>query len=359
MSRSTPRPARACGFLTLVLTLLVTASCSGGPGAASSSSVTAPSQAVEALLPEAEGNTSYPLTLASPYGESVIEQRPARVAAVGANAVDAELLLAMGVTPVTTNALGFNKAPWLQELAGDRIELVFETESWDQYPYEAIAAAKPDVIVAFGYDLTNSFEKLSAIAPVITSDQPWTGYFNNPWQHNIRILGKALDLTTAAEKVISDHDSRIASIVTEHPEFAGKSLSYTVWFGEQRGLSYQSLPGSTIAEVFASIGFSQAPAAGSFSETQTVSNEQLGLIDADVLVISGSQGAQGSTVPSAESIPGLTDSPIFASLGAWQQGHTVILEGSSPAGWAMSTAGPLGTRVALDILVPRISEVLS
>ena len=36
----------------------------------------------------------------------------------------------------------------------------------------------------------------------------------------------------------------------------------------------------------------------------------------------------------------------------------MITENTSPAGWAMSTAGPLGTKVALDILVPKIAEVI-
>lgn len=352
MSSRSPLLAQLGSVLLLVLSAVMVVSCTATPG----SEPSAPATSGEAtLLPAAEGQTGYPLTLTSPYGESVITQRPTRVATVGANAVDTELLLAMGGVPVTTNGLGYKKAPWLAEAAAGRIELVFETESWDQYPYESIAAAKPDVIVAFGYDLTNSFAKLSEIAPVITSDKPWTGYFSNPWKDNIRILGNALDLPAAAEKVISDYDACITGTRQAHPGFEDKSLSYTVWFGTQRGLSYQSLPGSIIEEVFTSIGFTQAPQAGSFSETQTVSPELMGSIDADVLIVAGSEK---ETAVSPEAIPGLTDSAVFQGLEAWKSGRTVITENTSPAGWAMSTAGPLGTKVALDILVPKIAEVI-
>ena len=191
-----PLLIRLSGVLLAFCALAATSCSSTSNGTPESSSA---SETTSSLLPAAEGKTEYPLTLTSPYGESVIDKRPTRVATVGANAVDTELLLSLGGVPVTTNGLGFNKAPWLKEAAADRIELVFETESWDQYPYESIAAAKPDVIVVFGYDLTNSFAKLSEIAPVVTSDKPWTGYFSNPWQDNIRILGKALDLSGAAE----------------------------------------------------------------------------------------------------------------------------------------------------------------
>ena len=353
--RPSPLP-RLGGILLLALSVLLAAACTARSGDASNASGSpVASDEAASLLPGGEGQTQYPLTLSSPYGESVIPQRPARVATVGANAVDTELLLAMGGVPVTTNGLGYNKAPWLVEAAAGRIELVFETESWDQYPYEAIAAAKPDVIVAFGYDLTNSFAKLSEIAPVVTSDKPWTGYFSNPWQDNIRILGKALDLGSAAEKVVADYDAYVADTRKAHPEFEGKSLSYTVWFGTQRGLSYQSLPGSTIADVFTSIGFTQTQQAGSFSETQTVSPELMGSIDADVLIVAGSEN---STTLAPDTLPGLTDSAVFQGLEAWKSGRTVITEKKSPAGWAMSTAGPMGTRVALDILVPRIAEAI-
>ena len=315
MSFRFPLLIRLSGVLLAFCALAATSCSSTSNGTPESSSV---SETMSSLLPAAEGKTEYPLTLTSPYGESVVDKRPTRVATVGANAVDTELLLSLGGVPVTTNGLGFNKAPWLKEAAADRIELVFETESWDQYPYESIAAAKPDVIVVFGYDLTNSFAKLSEIAPVVTSDKPWTGYFSNPWQDNIRILGKALDLSDAAEKVISDYDSYIAGIKQANPGFAGKSLSYTVWFGTQRGLSYQSLPGSIITEVFTSMGFTQARNAGSFSETQTVSPELMGSIDADVLIVSGSEGATEAT---PEAIPGLTDSAVFQGLEAWKHGH--------------------------------------
>ena len=107
--------------------------------------------------------------------------------------------------------------------------------------------------------------------------------------------------------------------------------------------------------MFTSIGFTQARNAGSFSETQTVSPELMGSIDADVLIVSGSEGA---TKAAPEAIPGLTDSAVFQGLEAWKNGHTVITEKKSPAGWAMSTAGPMGTKVALDILVPRIAEAI-
>lgn len=354
MSSSHTHAHRLRGTAVVVAALSLLFTGCAAPGT-SSPAASSSAQSGNELLPAAEGQTTYPLTLETAYGESTIAERPARVATVGANAMDAELVLSLGGIPVTAAGLGFDKAPWLIDAADGRIETVFETESWDQYPYEELAAAKPDVIVAFGYDLTDAFDKLSAIAPVVTSEEAWTGYFSNPWQDNIAVLGEALDLSDAAAGVIADYDDRVAEIRAEHPEFDGLSLSYTVWFGTERGLSFQSLPDSIITEVFEQIGFTQADGAGSFSETQTVSPELLGSIDADVLIVAGSDGETSLT---ADAIPGLTDSAVFQSLGAWQSGQIVITDSASPVGWAMSTAGPLGTMVALDVLVPELTDVI-
>ena len=56
-------------------------------------------------LPAAEGTTTYPLTLESPYGTSILEKRPERVAAIVPNAVDTEMLLALGVKPVLSSSM--------------------------------------------------------------------------------------------------------------------------------------------------------------------------------------------------------------------------------------------------------------
>ncbi len=323
-------PLRALrGSAAVAAIVLLLAGCSSAPVPAASNISEASSADPDALLPSAEGETAYPLTLESPYGETVIEERPTRIATVGANAQAAELVIALGGIPVTAAGLGFNKSPWLVDIVGDRIETVFETESWDEYPLETLAAAQPDVIVAFGYDLTDHFDELSAIAPVVTSAEPWTGYFSNPWQDNITILGEALDLPSAAAQVIDDYDAYTENVREEHPEFDDKTLSYTVWFGSERGLSYQSLPDSIISDVFSQIGFRLADGADEFTELQTVSDELIAEIDADALIIAGSDGG---TDPVADAIPGLTDSSLFQGLTAWQDGHVVITEDTSPVG---------------------------
>ena len=77
MSSRSPLLAQLGSVLLLVLSAVMVVSCTATPG----SEPSAPATSGEAtLLPAAEGQTGYPLTLTSPYGESVITQRPTRVA---------------------------------------------------------------------------------------------------------------------------------------------------------------------------------------------------------------------------------------------------------------------------------------
>ena len=68
------------------------------------------------LLPTAEGITSYPLTLESPFGESVLEERPGeRIAVIGGGGELASAL-AIGIEPVIA---GNAELAWLEPYAAE------------------------------------------------------------------------------------------------------------------------------------------------------------------------------------------------------------------------------------------------
>lgn len=94
-------------------------------------------------------NDYLPLTLESPYGTSILEKRPERIAAIVPNAVDTEMLLALGVKPVLSSSM-------VKESASQSYLLPYGAEDLDTFefamggtlPVEAIAASEPDLIVA-------------------------------------------------------------------------------------------------------------------------------------------------------------------------------------------------------------------
>lgn len=343
------RPRSTGVFVSIVAASLILTGC----GSSTLGTTEAPVSA-DALLPAAEGTTQYPLTLETPWGRSTLEERPERIATVSFNALDTELVLALGGLPVTTVGIGYDQAPWSREAAGGDARLDVLDNEYGTFPLEEIAAADPDLIVVFGYEVADTYDELSKIAPVLATAD--VGQLSTAdWTDFIVPLGEALDLQDAAAEVVANYSAKVDGIRDENPEFEGTTISYLVYYGDEYGLIYNSAPGSTGARLFESIGFSLPENASQFEGNATVSDELIGEIDADVVVIHDITEDMGS----GARIETLTGNPLFTALTAAQNGRVVVTTTSDAAvGWALSSGGPLGKGVALDTLVPRIVEVL-
>lgn len=308
-------------------------------------------------LPPAEGTTSYPLTLESPYGETVLEKRPERIAAIVPNAIDTELLLSLEVTPVLSSIM-VREGGYLDEAKVAELE-TYEYARGDRIPVEAIAASNPDLIVAVGWlpgygELRDYYEQLSQIAPVVTD--PEASQQIVPWQNSIRILGEALDLRDAAEAVVTEHDERFAQIRTENPGFGGLTASWTIYYGAAFGLQYFSQPDSAPSSFLTDLGFSPNPRAVDFEAEPTVSDELLSRIDADVLIL-------GQSIAASETeMQELTGRDLFRALGAVSSDHFVQLPPKTDDGgdllWAITSGGPIGNAWAAEHIVPLLADVL-
>jgi iron complex transport system substrate-binding protein len=152
------------------------------------------------LLPEAEGTTEYPLTLETPFGDTVLEERPERIAIVTASTVDTDALIALGGTPVFAPST-IDRNPWLGEAAQD-IDVLWESEAGAEVAVEQVAASEPDLIVSLDASDTFDqarFDQVSAIAPVLHAESG-----DLTWQELTRELGEAVDLTAAADTVIEE-----------------------------------------------------------------------------------------------------------------------------------------------------------
>lgn len=306
------------------------------------------------LMPAAEGKTQYPLTLETPWGKTELKKRPEKVMATAQTGFDAELLVSLGVTPVAAN-MGLKNAPYVRDAGGDKIGTILDGTFEKMYPLEQMSALEPDLIVNFGYDLTDDFKNLSAIAPVVSAEQSMDEYGNEPWQDMLRTLGKALDLSDRAEKVIQDNEDLLKKTRDEHPEFGGKTATYTIWRSGDLGLGYTTSPDSRATAFLSDIGFAKNPLAEKFPRGGTVSPEQYGLIDADALIVADS---------SKDDLATLTDNPLYKAVPAVKDGHvSYIGGGSGSAGFAMAWAfvllGPLGTKYVVDNLVPELDKALN
>ena len=359
MSRSLAKRSHILGSLCLVLTISFFAvSCSATPD--SDNEIEHSEQT--SLLPPAELRTSYPLTLESPFGDTVLSERPERIAAIAPTAIDTELLLSLGVTPILSSSL-VSEGGYLDDHGATEIK-TYEFVSGEDIPIETIAASDPDLIVAVGWtdglsgvNLGDYYHRLTSIAPVLTSPDTSSQQLI-PWQDSLRLLGSTLDLEDAAAQVIKQHEEHFAEIRDEHPEFAGLTTSWVLHFGAANGLRYMSPSGSGTELFLSELGFIPNPKADQFVGDPWVSSELLTQIDADLLLLGQTVNASDEEMHEL-----VTENNLFTHLDAVASGHVVRLapktEDDRDLLWTVTVGGPIGQEWAADYLVPLIADVLA
>jgi len=143
------------------------------------------------------------------YGETVINAKPEKVVTLDWNNADA--VLALGIVPVGTARANWGPVtdkgllPWTEEkfkeLGTDNPNVFNDLEGYD---YEAVAAAKPDIIVApySGMD-EKAYKRLSEIAPTLPfRETAW----KTTWREQTVEAAEALGLKTEGEKLVADTD---------------------------------------------------------------------------------------------------------------------------------------------------------
>lgn len=332
----------------------ILAGCTPASSDAPSTNETQSEASADSLLPPAEGKTKYPLTLTTPWGETVLKERPERIAVVGGNG-DLEATVALGVSPVTAPR-AFSEYPWLDAYADAASEVtVVNTWQTETFPFEAVAAATPDLIVAHTSSiLSEVYERLSAIAPVLTSKAGTAfGAKSTDWRAITRSIGKALDLADRADKAVQETDDYVAAIAERHPEWAGRTIGFVLNDGEENGLVFVNRAGSSTEELTTALGFAPHPNAAKIG-TENLSLENLALVDADLLLIHQT-GEEEDRV-------WLDSSPLYQRLGAVQRGAVTFtaFNGSRDwtLPWALSWPDVLNLRHIVDTLETSLAPII-
>lgn len=309
----------------------------------------------------AEDEASYPVTFTTPWGESTLTEKPTRIASLGYK--DADVLASLGETPVIMGDSTEEQEFYTMEAMPGEPEAFFSYDDDSMAPIEELAAVEPDLIVASNMDLSQHYDQLSAVAPVIAAET--TDDLDGNWQQTTTNLGKALGKQAEAEEVIETTEQTATDIKQEHPEFDGKSISMINYFGLDRML-YLNPAGTDLSALLGSIGFTDAPNADK-EWKDPVSEERIGDIAADVIVvIDNSNGKAGD----------LEDNPLFKELQAAKDGNVLVIhnhafndppeaafdvDGEKEEGnlaWAVGYPGPLSTQWELTTLAPLLSGVI-
>ena len=294
--------------------------------------------------------SGFPVTLKNRFGETTITTKPERIVTLGWNAQD--VVYALGETPVGMPKVTYGPTPegvtaWDAGKFDKSKTTLLDTG--DKYPFEQIAALKPDVILApyEGFDEA-TYKTLSGIAPTVAyPGAPW----QTTWQDQTLLVGEALGRKADAEKLITGIQDKIKQVAAEHPEFKDKTITVGS-FGPE---NYIYMPGDPRVQILNEMGFKNAPGVEALEKTNTkkefslaVSKEKVADVDADVLI---------AYVDGIGTQKFLAD-PVYSSLEAVKTGGAYPLQDQQVIS-GMSAVSVLSVPWVLDKVLPGLSKAAS
>jgi iron complex transport system substrate-binding protein len=308
-------------YVVAVVGFVVLAAC-GSPGGG-------------ATAPAAPATASAGPVVEHKFGSTEVPANVERVATVGWN--DQDFALPLGVVPVVTRAWfdDYDTYPWVQKATGGK---GVEAAGSDGIDYEAVAAARPDLILAI-YETVDqpTYDRLSKIAPTVVQSADYADE-ETPWDVQLLTTGKALSREDRARTLVDQVNTRIADAKAAHPAFAGKVLVED--FGPENGGHYLIGKGDPRRTLFDALGFDAQETTGDVSE------EQLSLLDRDILFVNGATAQQ------------MAASPVFSRLAVVRDGRALYTTFDSPLSGALSYSGPDALLYALDVLVPQLANAV-
>ncbi len=269
-----------------------------------------------------------------------VPAEPQRVVALSEPTLDGAL--ALGVTPVgTITGRGQSTVPhYLADRAGD-LPILGGVANPN---YEAIAKAKPDLILVDGTSINNNPDAIAILRKIAPTF--YAGYAGGDWRATFSLVADALNKKSAATQVVATYDAKVAQTRKAlGATYAGKTFSVVRWQGGSASVILKELPaGQALTDLVLARPKSQDKRGRGHSEP--ISLENLDQIDADYLFFgtlggssNGNPDAGGSSdkdgaaaaLNEARSVPG------FSALKAVTAGHVITVDGSL---WT-STGGPI------------------
>ncbi|MGM7636828.1 iron-siderophore ABC transporter substrate-binding protein [Bacillus sp. Hm123] len=299
----------------------------------------------------------YPITIKHVFGETVIEEKPERVASIAWSNQD--VALALGVIPVGFSAANYGvqddsgMLPWtaekLKELGEEKPNIFQDTDGLD---FEAIADAQPDVILAAYSGVTQEeYDTLSEIAPVVAyQETPWV----SSWKDTVLYDAMAMGMEQEGKKLIADTEQLITDKAATVPEMAGKKAAFVAFSSADLSKFYIYTPGDPRGEFLEELGMqypenitSQITDENSFYLELSSENADI-LNDLDIFVTYGDE----------KTLAALQADPLFGKVPAVQRGSVVVIEDNTPLA-AAGTPSPLSIEYTIDHYLKLISEAIS
>lgn len=304
-----------------------------------------------------ESAEGYPITIEHAFGETVIEEKPERVATISWGNHD--VALALDVVPVGFSAAnygvqdGSGMLPWtadkLKDLGEENPNIYQDTDGLD---FEAIADSQPDVILAAYSGITQEdYDTLTEIAPVVAyQETPWV----SSWQDTVRYDSMAMGMEAEGKQLIEDTEKLIADKAAEVPEMKGKKAAFVALSPDDLSKFYIYTTGDPRGAFIEELGMeypenitSQIKDENSFYLELSSENADI-LNDVDIFVAYGNE----------ETLKALQADPLYSKVPAIKRGSVVMIEDNTPLA-AAGTPSPLSIEYTIDDYVKLVSEALA
>jgi iron complex transport system substrate-binding protein len=296
------------------------------------------------------GDGAFPATVEHKFGTTTVPSKPERIVIVGLTEQDT--VLALGFKPVATTEWYGEQPhavwPWAQDELGDAKPTVLDAS--DGFQFERIAGLRPDLILGVNSGMTKAdYDKLSRLAPTVPAGKGSTEYFS-PWDQQVELVAAALGKPDEGRALIEGIRAEYAAAAEEHPEFAGKTATFS-----QNGFYSGQLyvyPDGLGTDFLTMLGFEINPKLTPLVEREgeqvAVSAERLGVIDADVIVFATEKQAD---------LPALKKVPTFEKLAAVSERRAVYTDGTLAG--AMYFISPLSLPYVLERLTPMLEAAVA
>ena len=293
--------------------------------------------------------TVFPVTISHIYGETTFESAPQRVVTV--SWINQDAVIALGTIPVgmpyvTWGGDGEGYLPWTRAAIGDATPPVLFDES-TEIPFEQLIELQPDAIIGTYSGMTqDEYDTLSAIAPTVA----YPGApFGTPWEEVTRTAGAILGKGEMAETLVNDTIALVQSAGSEHPQLQGKTFAYGS--PSETGMYIYTTVDARV-QLLSHLGmvpspFVQALPVGDDQSAffADISSEQLGEIDADILILWFGTQEQADAV---------ADIPTIGGIAAYSNGAYVPIIGETDV-MAVSAPSPLSIPYVIERYVPQLA----
>lgn len=340
-------------FLTMLLISILSLALVGCSDKESSSEDSESTESQKADTEETA--TEYPIVIKHAFGETVIEEKPERVATIAWSNHD--VALALGVVPVGFSAANYGvqddsgMLPWtaekLKELGEENPNIYQDTDGLD---FEAIADSNPDVILAAYSGITQEeYDTLSQIAPVVAyQETPWV----TSWRDQIKYNSMGMGMEKEGQQLIADTEKLIQDKANEYPEINGKKAAFAMFTVTDLSKFYIYTPADPRGEFLEELGMEypesikeQITDPNSFYIELSAENADA-LSDVEIFITYGDENT----------LKALQADPILGNVPAIKNGSVVIVEDNTPLA-AAGTPSPLSIQYTIDEYLTLISDV--